>query len=236
MVVTVRPLHQGDVKISSRLHRDVLDMEFLARCGNGFIRCYHRAWVDSVHGIALAAVDGDGNVVGVLLGALRPDRHFRTIVRHHGHALAFWLLVRAMSSPRFAKELLSTRAVRYVRGLIRMLDTLLRRHVRADHLSPGGIIGADAIDTSSPSAWVPVIGEVTHVMVREDAQGHGVGRALLDEARNTGHHAGLDELVLVTPPDLAAGEFYEHLGWERVGELTSRSGEEFIRYHLSLHA
>ena len=233
MVVSVRPLRRGDVAASSRLHRDVLDMEFLARCGDGFLRCYHRAWIDSDDGMALAAVNDGGEVVGVLLGALRPDRHFRSIVRHYGAALAFWLMVRALSSPRFAKELFATRVLRYVRGLIRMLHASRAGHVRPNQSS--ALTRADATDTTSPSDPRPTIGEVTHVMVRMDGQGSGIGRALLEEARNTGQHAGLDELVLVTPPDLAAGTFYEHLGWERVGDLKSRSGEEFVRYHLLLH-
>ncbi len=40
--------------------------------------------------------------------------------------------------------------------------------------------------------------------------------------------------MLVTPPDLAAAGFYEHLGWQRTGELTSRSGEDFVGYRLLL--
>ena len=62
----------------------------------------------------------------------------------------------------------------------------------------------------------------------------GVGRALLQEARRAAQDAGLDELVLVTPTDLAAEGFYEHLGWQRCGALTSRSGEQFVRYRWPL--
>jgi hypothetical protein len=48
-------------------------------------------------------------------------------------------------------------------------------------------------------------------------------------------NAGLNELVLVTPPDLAARTFYEHLGWRYAGKLTSRSDEDFVRYRLPLN-
>jgi hypothetical protein len=46
--------------------------------------------------------------------------------------------------------------------------------------------------------------------------------------------AGLDELVLVTMPGLPAAAFYEHLGWERVGDRRSQSGEDFVQYRLSM--
>jgi hypothetical protein len=51
-----------------------------------------------------------------------------------------------------------------------------------------------------------------------------------------GRNADLDELVLVTPPDLAAGTFYERLGWLPSGEVTSQSGEAFLRYRFPLAA
>ena len=80
----------------------------------------------------------------------------------------------------------------------------------------------------------PKSGEITHLMVQQGLRGGGVGRALLEEARRAGQRAGLDEFVLVTPPDLVARDFYEHLGWRFAGELTSRSGEPFVRYRWPL--
>ncbi len=235
-MVSVRRLQKGDVAASSRLHRDVLDMEFLAQCGDAFLRCYHRAWIDSADGMALAAVEDGDQVVGVLLGALHPDGHFRSMVRHHGGALAFWLLLRALTSPRFAKELLATRVTRYARGLIRMLRASVHRRDRSDQGAVGKVPGQAGGDAEPEHFLTPKIGEVTHVMVRDDVQGKGVGRAFLDAARRTGQQAGLDELVLVTPPDLAARAFYERLGWQPGGELRSRSGEEFVRYYLPLQS
>jgi hypothetical protein len=62
----------------------------------------------------------------------------------------------------------------------------------------------------------------------------GIGRVLVEAAIETARAAGVDGLVLVTPPDFAARDFYEHLGWSADGEMCSRSGEIFIRYRLSL--
>ena len=71
-------------------------------------------------------------------------------------------------------------------------------------------------------------------MVRQDVQGQGVGRALLEEVKRAAQLSGLDELVLVTTSDLVGTAFYLHLGWQCTGELTSRSGENFVGYRLPL--
>ncbi|HUY64508.1 MAG TPA: hypothetical protein VMV14_08345, partial [Acidimicrobiales bacterium] len=131
MTVSVRPLCRDDIATSTRLHREVLEMEFLARCGEGFLRSYHQAWVDSLDGIALAAVGQNGEIVGVLLGAVRPESHFRAMLRGHWRKLAFWMVVRVVTSPRFAKELVTTRGIRYARGLFRMLATSVQHRGRA---------------------------------------------------------------------------------------------------------
>jgi GNAT superfamily N-acetyltransferase len=217
-MLTVRPLVESDVDSSSQIHLEVLHMEFLARCGRRFIGHYHRAWVGSPHGLALACVDGDGRLLGVALAAFDPPRHFRSMVRHHGLQLASSLLGQAIAHPTFGKALISTRAVRYSRGLARML---------VSQLHPGQGTAA-ATDARSK------VGEVTHVMVSAQAQGRGVGRALLVEIRRRAVRAGLSELVLVTPPGLDAMGFYEHMGWRREGQLTSRSGETFLAYRLPL--
>jgi GNAT superfamily N-acetyltransferase len=230
-MVSVRPLAPSDVRASSRLHGEVLHMEFLARCGPGFLRSYHRAWMASPDGLALAAVEGDGSLVGVLLGALRPASHFRFMVRRHGPVLAARLLLAALTRPSLARELVATRLLRYLRGLGRMAAGVLRRTPKTAGTAAAGSgppPGAGVADSS------PQVGEVTHVMVSAVAQGAGAGRALMEEAQRVAAERGIDELVLVTPPDLAAGAFYEHLGWERDGTLTSRSGEAFVRYRLPL--
>jgi len=78
------------------------------------------------------------------------------------------------------------------------------------------------------------LGELTHLFVQPDSRRLGIGRALVEAAVETARAAGVGELVLVTPPDFAARDFYEHLGWSADGEISSRSGEIFIRYRLSL--
>ena len=218
--VRVRPLIDADAGTAAAIHRDVLDMEFLSRYGPAFMRTYYRAWLEAPGAIALAAVDEHGKLVGVLLGAVDPATHTRAMVRRHGAKLAARLGLYAVGHPGLARDLVVTRGRRYAGGLARMAAARARRRPTPQVADPGR----------------SAVGEVTHVLVRPDHQGSGVGRALVDAAVLAGTNAALDELVLVTPPDLAARVFYERLGWLAAGEIVSRSGEPFLRYRFPLPA
>ncbi len=214
-MVSVRPLVAADVEAAVKLHLVVLDMEFLSRFGPSFMRTYYRAWTSTPGSMSFAALDDAGALIGVLLGATDPATHVRAMVREHGVALARAIVIAAAVRPRLAKDLVVTRAGRYARGVGRLILARFR-------------------PTPVPSADAPRVGEVTHVLVDPTAQGGGVGRTLIDAAITFAREAGDDELVLVTPPDLAARHFYEALGWRSDGSMTSRSGEPFLRYRYSL--
>ena len=195
------------------LHLEVLDMEFLSRFGPSFMRAYYRAWIDSPGAIGLAAIDDQGVLLGVLLGASDPANHVRAMVRHHGVTLGTKLVAYALVHPPLAKDLIVTRGWRYTRGVARLVKS---------HLSKKSTSGSVTVG--------PVVGEITHVLVGPSAQGQGAGRALVEESVRVAREAGVQELELVTPPDLVARYFYERLGWRASGAMRSRSGESFLRY------
>lgn len=188
-------------------------MEFLSRFGPAFMSTYYRAWHETPGAIALVAVNEDDALVGVLLGASAPATHVRAMVRTHGARLATRLALYAISHPRVARDLIVTRGRRYARGLLRLLAARFR------HRAPLSSVEAE-----------PVVGEITHVLVDPHVQGQGVGRALVTSAIDQARASGVDELVLVTPPDMTARHFYERLGWQLEGDLRSRSGEEFLQF------
>lgn len=100
--VRIRPLTVAQVPATAALHRQVLHMQFLARCGEGFLRRYHRAWIDSPGGVALGAFDEQDGLVGLLLGAVDPATHAAAMVRGHGVGLAARLLAAAAARPQLA--------------------------------------------------------------------------------------------------------------------------------------
>ena len=216
----VGALRLDECERSARIHRDALGMEFLARFGLPFLAAYHRAWVRSPAGLALAARDDEGNLVGVLLGSLDPAAHYRAMLRNSGPELAVRMVGGAALRPHLAKELAVTRAGRYSRALW--------RHLRGRLTNRGGR------STVSASSASTVVGEVTHLMVDPAAQRSGAGRTLIDRTTELARAGGLAKLVLVTPPDLAARSFYEALGWVSGDEVLSKSGERFVSYTLNL--
>lgn len=208
----VRPLAGSDVPAAARLHRAVLHAQFISRLGLPFLEVYYRAWADAEAGVALAATDPAGALEGLLLGALDPAAHTAAMVRRHGPTLAARLAVAAARDPRLAGDLVATRAGRYAHGLVSI----------ARHLPP-----QPAPDGSARGGT----GEITHLLVAPGARGRGVGRSLLAAAEAAAAAAGLHDLVLVTPvDDEHARRFYDRLGWCADGDVTSRSGERYVRF------
>lgn len=217
----IRDLRLTDTRASAGIHQEVLGMEFLSRFGPRFLAAYHGAWVRSPAGLALAALDGDGRLVGLMLGSLDPAAHYRWMLRQAGPGLAVRLAGRALMDPPLARDLIATRGARYARGVWRQISN--RRGRRAVAIATDGETGPT----------IPV-GEITHLMVTSSGQGTGAGRALVAETEARARSAGVEELVLVTPPDLDARGFYNHLGWVEEGDMSSRSGESFIRFRRRL--
>ena len=214
----IRPLDVGDVKRVAALHGQLLDMEFLSRYGPAFLRTYYRAWLEAPEAIALVAVDKHGDVVGALLGAVDPAVHVRAMVLRHGVRLGARIAANALLHPTVARDMVATRGIRYTRGLGRVVTG----RFRAPIASPSD----NKTDLS--------VAVLTHLMVRPEWQGSGIGRELVGAAVSMARAGGRDDMVLVTPPDLAARGFYERLGWIADGEMTSKSGEPFVRYRFVL--
>jgi len=212
-MIKVRPLVDTDLRSAVLLHREVLDMEFLSRFGSSFMRTYYRAWIHSPGAISLAATDEHEKLVGALLGATDPASHFRAMVRFHGLRIGAKLVAYALVHPALAKDLVLTRGWRYARGVARLVRGRFSRTVSV---------------TASQSG--SAVGEITHVLVNREAQGGGIGRALVAASIAEARVANVHELVLVTPPDMDARHFYERIGWQLDGSLQSRSGEKFLRF------
>ena len=218
-VVSVRDLEAAEVSAAVDLHEQVLSEEFISQAGTAFLRAYYRAWLRAEGGLALAAVDPEGRLTGVLLGGLDPALHYRTMLRRDGWRLAGLMLVQAGRRPSFGRALVVTRGMRYSRGLGRMAWGRIRHRVPE--------LGGGAADRPAIGATT---GEVTHILVDPTRQGEGIGRSLVFAAVEAGRQSGLTRLSLVTTPELAASGFYERLGWVSRGDMSSRSGEQFRRY------
>jgi GNAT superfamily N-acetyltransferase len=116
-----------------------------------------------------------------------------------------------------ALELVRTRLLRYLRGIFRSL---------------GYAAGTEKEEAGGDGGRV---GFLAYVAVDESRRGHGIGGRLFEAYEELASEAGLRRLELVTLPDeRGAAPFFERMGWEREGEITSRSGERyaFFTRHL----
>ena len=169
--------------------------------------------------MALVASVGDqdgkepegGRLHGVLIGTFDTGAHYSYLVRRHGVRLALRTLLQAGKSPRLAVELLRTRLLRYIRGILRSL---------------GYAMGVSRRDAAEPN--VETVGFLAYVAVDGGRRGHGIGGRLFGTYEELAREAGLRRLELVTFPDeRGAAPFFDRMGWDREGEITSRSGERY---------
>lgn len=215
------------------LHERELPHEFLTRFGAGFLSCYYQAFIQSPYAVALVAsvagngspesTDGAGDgartLGGVLIGTFDTRAHYSYLVRRHGTRLALSTLRQAGKSPRLAVELVRTRLLRYLRGIFRSLGYAAGTKPKKEE--------AERDDGQ--------VGFLAYVAVDGSRRGHGIGGRLFEAYEELASEAGLQRLELVTLPDeRGAAPFFERMGWEREGEITSRSGERyaFFTRHL----
>lgn len=214
--ITVRPVRRLDTNALARMHMDVLDDEFIVQYGLSFMRHYYEAFLSSDHAVALVAVDNEtGEIVGGLLGTLRPHLHYRYMTRHFGVKLLLDLVFCSIRKPTLGATLVRTRFARYVSGVLRVLRARVKGR-------------SDASDSAAGD--VEVVGDLTHLFVSPSQQGRGVGRLLVARYEEYAAREGLSKMTLVTDPHGSASAFYDRLGWLQVETLTNRSGETFLLY------
>jgi GNAT superfamily N-acetyltransferase len=188
--LVVRELNEIDVPFAAALHAGALPHGFFAELGDQFLAAYYRSFIDSPHATALVAAL-DGQLVGVLVGPLRPGAHRRWIMRQRGARLALIAAAALATRPTALRRFLATRVGRYGRVLAR------QGRVRARDRS-----GA------------PAVAVLTHVAVLPTWRGQGIGTALVERFVRVARAGGADEVHLVTLSGATGAEaFYRRLGW-----------------------
>lgn len=257
MAAVVRRLALTDIPTATAIHAEGLPEQFIVRLGARFLGRYYRGYVLSPAGLALGVLASDGQLVGVLLGALDPPAHYRYLIRRHRVSLGFALGAGLAAHPRLAGDFLRRRAVRYVRGVRRLSAPTPEPDGRPPGTAaagrtpsaaagpppraeapwtpgiPPGARGADAPGT--PSVAEGRVAEVTHVVVRADQRGRGSGAALVRGALAAAREHGAQRVELVTFTGGGPEQrFYERLGFRCVGEIRDASGEVFAKMSADL--
>lgn len=108
--MTVRPLELADVRSAARLHAEAFPGFFLSALGPAFLREFYRGFVTDAAAVTVVALDGVGNIVGVVVGSTQPGGFFKRLVRKQflGFIVASVLAVvrHPRSLPRLLKAVL----------------------------------------------------------------------------------------------------------------------------------
>lgn len=208
----VHALTERHLEATAAMHERYLREGFFARLGQGFLRSYHRTFIDSPHAVALgSSVDGD--LQGFLLAVLAPGPHGKYVLRRWGAALGVRGVLALCSRPRVLALFLRTRAVRYAQALWR------RRRTQAEQ-------------TESARAGVPAV--LSHIAVSDRVRRGGTGASLVQALHARAAADGVAGVVLATDPHGPGPGFYRRLGYEEEGVSVGSDGQQWMRFRLRL--
>ncbi|WP_119070316.1 GNAT family N-acetyltransferase [Rubrobacter indicoceani] len=205
-----------DLGEAAALHVRELPEEFVSRFGEEFICGYYRAFVEGRDAVALGIRDPeDGRLLGVMIGALDARSHYTYLVRQHGLRLALKATRATVKNPSLAADLVRTRLVRYVSGLLRATS---RRKP----------------DDKDPGADQRPVGFAVYVAVERGARRTGAGRKLFRAFESLCREAGSGHIEVATRPDSSGERFFTALGWSGEEERTTRSDERYVVFRRYL--
>jgi len=176
--------------------------------GRRFLTEYYRTFLDGPHADAVVTVAG-GSRVGYLVGVLDVREHRRLVRRFHFRRLAWYAAAALVRRPRMAAGLLRRR--------ISVRLTALRSRARA---------------TGDASEGIAVL---SHVAVRSEARGLGLGTSMILQFVARAEDAGARTVSVATRAgEAGAGELYLQLGWKLTRERDTFDGRRIALFDLDL--
>lgn len=206
--LAVREMDLADLGRAAHLHHRTLPHGLFPLLGRRFLRLYLRSFVVGPAGVALV-VTAEGMTVGYVVGTTDEAAHYAGVLRRQGLGLAVAALAAMARRPRVAVYFLRTRAVRYLRGAIRL-----------GRAAPAG-----------PSERASRRAVLEHVAVELEWRGAQLGTLLVGSFVERAHAAGVARIELLTRDDAdGAAAFYDKLGWRRVDRLVDPHGVGWQRF------
>ncbi|NNN20539.1 MAG: GNAT family N-acetyltransferase [Acidimicrobiales bacterium] len=215
--ILLRQMETSDVDSCVELHSAVLGVEFIAKAGKSFLRSYYLSWMATSTSVSLVACIGS-DVKGVLLGTYDPKTHYQEFTKGSGSKLAYEMFKASIIHPAFGVELIRTRGIRYLKGILR----ILRKKKEDSNTQLSGEV--EEINSA----------ELTHLFIDPREQGKGIGQQLVNKMTELCIEKSVQRVVCVTPPEFRARKFYEKIGFKDMGTTSSKSGENFVRYELEI--
>lgn len=204
----IRRMGLADLEFVVQEHLAHFPDNVFGQLGRRFLTEYYRTFLDGPHADAVVAMVA-GTRAGYLVGVLDVREHRRLVRRFHSRRLA-WYAARALARrPRMAGGLLRRRiAVRLA---------ALRRSMR--------VAGVRA----------ERVAVLSHVAVQPDAQGLGLGTAMILQFVQRATDARVATVSVATRAgETGAGGLYERLGWKLANERNTFDGRRIALYDLDL--
>ena len=245
----VRRMGLSDLDFVVGQHLDHFPQNPFSRLGPAFLGRYYRTFLDGPHAAASVATLHD-EPVGYLVGILDAIEHRRLLRRYHGRALVASAFRGSLQHPPAAAPLVRHRAKlalarrspapgteRDGEGDPETSQDSSRDFSPDPTLTTGPDAGRLEASAAAPTPLIPPIAVLSHVAVTAQAQGLGIGRALITDfvlaARFAGAHSAC---VATTAGDDGPGEMYQRLGWQLTRERDTFDRRRIALYELDLRS
>lgn len=206
--VLIRRMGLADLGFVVEEHLAHFPDNVFGRLGRRFLTEYYRTFLDGPHAHAVVGLVA-GQPVGFLVGVLDVREHRRLVRRFHARRLAAYAATALLRRPRMALLLVRRRIA------VRLASVGRRR-------SPG----------EGGSGGIAVL---SHVAVRAEARGLGLGTSLILGFVDGAQEAGARTVSVATRAGAdGAGQLYEELGWHLTAERETFDGRRIALYDLDL--
>jgi ribosomal protein S18 acetylase RimI-like enzyme len=196
----IAPIHRADLDVVADVHRRAFTDSAITALGHEAVRRYYGWLLDGPHDAALMGAWDRDQLVGFCAAGT-----FRGALSGYLRENRVYLALRLLTHPWLATN-------EIVRDRVRTGMTVMVRYRRRRK------------PAAQPPAAPPRFG-VLAIATDPEAQGGGVGRALMSEAEERARRIGFDRMVLsVHPHNHRAVRFYEGLGWMRSSLEASWNG------------
>jgi ribosomal protein S18 acetylase RimI-like enzyme len=206
--VLIRRMGLNDLEFVVDEHLAHFPDNVFGQMGHRFLVEYYRTFLDGPHAEAVVAV-ARGSRVGFLVGVLDVHEHRQLVRRFHFRRLAWYGVTALASRPRMAIGLMRRRAAVRLAAARRRASAGYRTR---DHIAV-----------------------LSHVAVRPEAQGLGLGTSMILQFMEHAAIAGATTASVATRAGTSgAGGLYERLGWRLTTERDTFDGRRIALYDLDL--
>lgn len=102
----IRPLIDSDLKAVVKIHLQSFPAFFLSFLGPRFLELFYRSFLEDPSGIGFVAVNGNGRVIGSVVGPMVPGGFFKRLIRRCWWAFSLASVSALLSRPWIAPRLL----------------------------------------------------------------------------------------------------------------------------------